>query len=202
MTEDIQQRDGRADFDFLVGQWRVHHRILWQRLKGSTSWEEVEGTAVNYKMLGGLGNIEHHLLDRDAGRVEAIALRIFNPGSQEWSIYWADSVATTLDAGVFGGFERGQGAFYAQEVFEGRHLLNRFLWSDITPTSARWEQAFSADGGKTWEVNWIMQFRRNEQEPLSGFHRGRETENPGWCACKPQLSHGENPTSLQVRKLS
>jgi hypothetical protein len=158
------QSDGRADFDFLVGRWRVHHRILRERLKGSTAWEDVEGTVVNYPILGGLGNLEEHVLNRDAGQVKAIGLRLFNPISQEWSIYWADSRFATLDSGVFGRFTQGRGVFYAQEIVDGRHILNRFIWSDITPTSARWEQAFSADGGATWEANWIMEFSRESEQ--------------------------------------
>lgn len=164
MTEsNTREQDGRADFDFLIGRWHDHHRRLRERLKGSTSWEEFEGTTVHRNILGGLSNISEHLLDRASGRLEAISLRFFDPRSQQWSIYWADSVRGTLDTPMIGGFTQGRGEFYAQEVFEGRHIFSRFIWSDITPTSCHWEQAFSADGGKTWETNWIWELTRSQE---------------------------------------
>ncbi len=164
MTEPNERaQGGRADFDFLIGRWNVHHRRLRERLKGSTSWEEFEGTSVDRKILGGLGNTDENILDRASGRMEAISLRLFDPKSQEWSIYWADSARGTLDVPMIGGFTQGRGEFYSQEVFEGKHIFNRFIWSDITSTSCQWEQAFSADGGKTWETNWIMEFTRCQE---------------------------------------
>jgi hypothetical protein len=162
-ASNVRLQDGRTDFDFLIGRWNVHHQRLRERLKSSTSWEEFEGTAVNRKILGGLGNADENVMDRETGRIEAVSLRLFDPGPQEWSIYWADSVRGTLDVPMIGGFTQGRGEFYSQEVFEGKHIFNRFIWSDITPTSCRWEQAFSADGGKTWETNWIMELTRCQE---------------------------------------
>ncbi len=159
-----QARDGRADFDFLIGRWNVHHRRLRERLKSSTDWEEFAGTSVARKILGGLGNSDDNILDRPSGRLEAISLRLFDPQSQQWSIYWADSVRGTLDTPMIGGFKDGRGEFYDQETFEGKSIFCRFIWSEITETSCRWEQAFSADGGRTWETNWIMQFTRSQEE--------------------------------------
>lgn len=153
-------QDGRADFDFFIGSWKVHHRRLRERLKGSTDWEEFEGTSVARKILGGLGNIDDNILDRESGRVEGFTLRLYDPKSQQWSIYWADSVNVELQIPMVGGFENGRGEFFAQEIFEGKHIFSRFIWSNITPTSCRWEQAFSADGGKTWETNWVMDSTR------------------------------------------
>ena len=94
------------------------------------------------------------------GRVEALALRLFNPQSREWSIYWASSTTGVLDIPVIGKFKNGCGEFFAQELHEGRHVFSRFIWSEITGNSCRWEQALSEDGGKTWETNWIMEFTR------------------------------------------
>jgi hypothetical protein len=152
--------DGRNDFDFLLGTWKVHHRMLAERLKGSTDWKEFDGDTVNRKILNGLGNMDEYMIHWKTGPVHAIGLRLFDPESKEWSIYWSTNLTGTLDVPVIGGFRDGRGKFYSQEVFEGRHIYSRFIWSKITANSCQWEQAFSEDGGKTWETNWIMEFER------------------------------------------
>ncbi len=154
------QNDGRNDFDFLIGTWKVHHRRLRERLKGSTDWEKFEGEMVDRKILNGLGNMDEGMLYRKTGSIRAISLRVFNLISREWSIYWSTDQTGTLDVPMIGKFKDGIGEFYSQEVFEGRHIYNRFIWSKITAKSCPWEQAFSEDGGKTWETNWIMEFER------------------------------------------
>ncbi len=153
--------DGRGDFDFLIGQWRIHNRRLRERLKGSTAWEEFDAAAVVRKILGGLGNFDEVTMERSSGRVQGMTLRLYDPISQQWSLYWADSVNGILQTPMIGRFEKGRGEFFAQETFEGQSIFSRFIWSGITETSCRWEQAFSADGGKTWETNWIMEFVRS-----------------------------------------
>src|SRR5689334_2453510 len=116
--------DGRNDFDFFIGSWKVHHRRLRERLKGSTSWEEFEGTGVCRKILGGVGNFDENVMERESGRLEGVTLRLYDPRSQQWSIYWADSARATLDIPpMVGGFENGRGEFYDQEVFEGKHIF-------------------------------------------------------------------------------
>ena len=154
------QNDGRNDFDFLIGTWKVHHRALTKRLKGSNDWDEFEGDTLSRKILNGLGNMDENIIHRKTSPVHAITLRLFNPESKEWSIYWSTNLTGTLDVPMIGGFKNGRGEFYSQEVFEGRHIYNRFIWSKITATSCQWEQAFSEDGGITWETNWIMEFER------------------------------------------
>jgi hypothetical protein len=154
------ENDGRNDFDFLIGTWNVHHHTLRKRLKGSTDWHEFDGETVSRKILNGLGNMDENIIHRETGPVHAITLRLFNPESKEWSIYWSTDLTGILDVPMIGGFKNGRGEFYSQEVFEGRHIYNRFIWSKITQTSCQWEQAFSIDGGKTWETNWIMEFER------------------------------------------
>jgi hypothetical protein len=154
------ENDGRKDFDFLTGTWKVHHKLLKGRLKGSAAWEEFEGTCVDKKILNGLGNFDEVLMHRETGTVRAVAVRLFDINSKEWSIYWAAGASGMLDVPMVGGFKDGRGEFYAQEIFEGRHIYSRFIWSKITATSCQWEQAFSADGGKTWETNWIMEHER------------------------------------------
>jgi hypothetical protein len=154
------ENDGRNDFDFLIGTWKVNHRRLRERLKGSTEWEEFEGDTVDRKILNGLGNMDENLIHQKTGPVHAISLRVFNPLSQEWSIYWSTDITGTLDVPMIGGFKDGVGEFYSQVIFEGQHIYNRFIWSKITTISCQWEQAFSVDGGRTWETNWIMEFSR------------------------------------------
>lgn len=154
------ENGGRNDFDFLIGTWKVHHRTLKKRLNGSTEWNEFEGDTVSSKILNGLGIMDHSILHAQTGPVHAMALRLFNPASKEWSIYWSTDRTGILDVPVIGGFKDGRGEFYSQEIFEGRHIFSRFIWSKITANSCQWEQAFSEDGGKTWETNWIMEFER------------------------------------------
>jgi len=154
------ENDGRNDFDFLIGTWKVQHRSLKQRLKGSTEWLEFYGDTVCRKILNGLGNLDENIIQRNTGPVHAMTLRLFNPASREWSIYWSTDLTGTLDVPMVGGFKDGRGEFYSQEVFESQHIYSRFIWSKITVTSCQWEQAFSIDGGKTWETNWIMEFER------------------------------------------
>jgi hypothetical protein len=153
-------QDGRHDFDFLVGSWRVHHRRLRERLKGSTAWEEFEGTSVAWAVLDGLGNFDECTMEREAGRLHGMTVRLYNPASRQWSLHWADSAGGVLLPPMVGSFSDGRGEFYSQEPFEGRAIFSRFIWSNITPASCRWEQAFSEDGGKSWETNWVMEFTR------------------------------------------
>ena len=154
------ENDGRNDFDFLTGSWKVHHKLLKGRLKGSTEWDEFEGTCLDKKILNGLGNFDEVIMHTKIGTFNAVALRLFDINSKEWSIYWAAGTSGMLDVPMVGCFKDGRGEFYSQEVFEGRHIFSRFIWFEITATSCRWEQAFSADGGKTWETNWIMEHER------------------------------------------
>jgi hypothetical protein len=156
-------RDGRADFDFIVGRWHVHHRRLRERLRGSESWDEFEGTTVDRNFLGGLGNIGEATLHRASGPLEAVSVRLFDPQSRQWSVYFTNSATGTLSVPMVGGFAGGRGEFYAHEPVEGRHVLSRVIWCDITATSCRWEQAFSEDGGRTWETNWVMELARQPE---------------------------------------
>jgi hypothetical protein len=156
------EQDGRTDFDFFIGHWKAHNRRLRERLKGSNDWEEIEGVAVIRKVLGGMGNIDEITILRETGHLEGMTLRLYNPESRQWSLYWASGADGILQPPLIGGFMDGRGEFYSQESFEGRSIFVRFICSDITETSCRWEQAFSADGGKTWEINWIAELTRLE----------------------------------------
>lgn len=152
--------DGRNDFDFFIGRWKGHNRRLRERLKNCDEWEEFEGTSVAWKILGGIGNMDEVTFHRETGYAQGVTLRLFDPQTQEWSIYWASSAGGMLEVPMIGKFRDGRGEFYAQEVFENQHIFSRFIWSAITENSCRWEQAFSIDGGKTWETNWIADFTR------------------------------------------
>ncbi|HEX8997457.1 MAG TPA: hypothetical protein VF812_15625 [Ktedonobacterales bacterium] len=159
--------DGREDFDFFMGAWNVHHRKLRARLKGSTDWEEFDGETESRKVLGGLGNTDQLVMDSSAGHVVGMTVRLFDPHTRQWRIYWADSVHGAFDQPMIGRFQNGRGEFYAQEFFEGQSIYSRFIWTSISETECRWEQAFSADGGKTWETNWIMDFTRRDASHAS-----------------------------------
>ena len=146
------------DFDFFMGRWKVHNRRLTERLAGSDEWEEFESTSVAHQILGGLGN-QDEFRTRHAGGFIGMSFRFFDPAKRRWSIYWADSRRPgELDPPVFGTFSEGIGAFEGADVFEGRPIRVRFIWSGTRTRTPRWEQAFFADDGETWETNWIMDF--------------------------------------------
>lgn len=154
--------DGRDDFDFFIGSWTTHHKHLRERLRGSTEWDEFSGTVVCRKLLGGLGNLDEGVFEMPKGRVLGLTLRTFNPNSQQWNIYWvADSAIASgpLDP-MIGRFTNGRGEFYAHEPHLGTYIISRFIWTVLSPDACHWEQAFSADGGATWETNWIMDHTR------------------------------------------
>jgi hypothetical protein len=150
------------DFDFLMGKWRAHHRRLKERLAGSNEWQEFEGTSEVWPVLDGAGNIDDNVLELPAGTYRAISIRSFDPEAQTWSIWWLDgrSPRGPLDPPVVGGFSNGVGTFLAEDTFNGQPITVRYRWSNITEQTCRWEQAFSTDGGKTWEINWVMEFTR------------------------------------------
>jgi hypothetical protein len=150
--------DTARDFDFLMGRWQVHNRCLRGRLAGSEVWEEFEATHVARPLLDGMGNEDEFRTDHDGG-MTGMSFRFFDPDTRLWSIYWADSRRCgVLDPPVFGSFAGGIGIFEGADTFDGRPILVRFTWSRVKTRRPRWEQAFSADGGETWETNWIMDF--------------------------------------------
>ncbi len=112
------------------------------------------------KILGGTGNFDELLMERQSGITRGATLRLYDLQSRQWSIYWADGIHGALTVPEVGRFQDGCGYFYAQEPFEGRMIFSRFIWSHDGDDASRWEQAFSEDGGKTWETNWTADFRR------------------------------------------
>lgn len=150
-----------SDFNFLLGRHTVHHKKLSSRPTGSDNWIEFSGTHTMEPLLDGLGNLEQHQMVNLKGQsVKGIALRLFNPVTRLWSIYWADSESVTLDTPVVGSFENGIGYFYAKDSFNGKPVLLQFKWDATNADQSAWSQAFSTDGGKSWEWNWYMQFSK------------------------------------------
>jgi hypothetical protein len=160
--QDQQIQDGRDDFDFFLGQWKSTQRRLRERLVGSNEWEEFTAHSVASKILGGLGHMDEVTFHRESGVSVGLTVRLFNPTTQEWSIYWAASSYPTgvLELPQIGKFKDGVGEFYALDTHQGRHIFCRFIWKVSSPDRCHWEQAFSEDAGKTWETNWYADFER------------------------------------------
>jgi hypothetical protein len=149
------KRDGQHDFDFEIGTWKTHLKRLVHPLTGSTTWVELDGISVVRKIWNGRANLVELQVDSPAGHLDVLSLRLYNPESHQWSLNTANSRVGTLGVPTIGEFRNGRGEFYDQEAFNGRTILVRNVWSDISVDSCRFEQSFSDDGGKTWEVNWI-----------------------------------------------
>ena len=159
----LPQRDGSHDFDFLIGNWKAHVRRLPDRLNNSDAWIVYDGISNHQKILDSNSNFEEFDVTGTDGKlhIKAQTLRLYNPTTRQWSIYLVDVDNGTLNLPpVVGGFTGKRGEFFDQEDFKGRAILVRYVWLDLSPKSARMEQSFSPDGGKTWEVNWICELSR------------------------------------------
>ncbi|HET7842799.1 MAG TPA: DUF1579 family protein [Xanthomonadales bacterium] len=154
-------RDGRHDFDFEFGEWRVHHRTL---AKDGT-WLEFDGTCTTRPAMDGAANVEEHVFERPAGRSHGMAIRAYDAATREWAIWWIDSRAPhlALDPPMKGRFDDDVGTFYSDAVVDGKTTRTRFLWTVIDTDHLRWEQSLSTDAGATWATNWIMTFIRINQ---------------------------------------
>jgi hypothetical protein len=155
-----KERDGQRDFDFNIGTWKTNVRRLLHPLSGSTTWTEYEGVSVVSKVWNGRASLLELKVDGPAGHIEGVGLRLYNAKSRQWNLNWANSADGTITKPMIGEFKAGRGEFFNQETFNGRAIFVRNGFSDITANSSRFEQAFSDDGGKTWETNWIMTFTR------------------------------------------
>ena len=153
--------DPTHDFDFHFGSWRARHRRRKEWLASCDEWLEYDGTATAGPLLGGNANMDDNIFHSPTGAYRGVTLRSFNPETKMWAIWWLDGRwPHTIDAPMLGSFENGVGTFYADETFKGKPIRVRFLWLHVTPTSHQWEQAFSPDGGKTWETNWVTVFTK------------------------------------------
>ena len=150
---------GARDFDFLEGEWIIRHRRLRERLVGSKEWDEFETRAVMQRILGGLGNIDQICVE-EGNFFEGVSLRLFDLADGLWRIYWIDSNGARLFPPVVGGFDGDEGVFRGEDQHAGRPVVVTFRWNRRDPARPTWQQAFSADGGRTSETNWSMAFRR------------------------------------------
>jgi hypothetical protein len=159
------ERDGQHDFDFEMGSWKIHLKRLLHPLTGSTAWVEFDGTSVTRKVWDGRADLEEFETDSPAGgHIEGLTLRLYNPQSHQWSLYWANSKDGVIVPPQIGQFKNGRGEFFGQDTLNGKAIFVRFVWSNTTTDSPHFEQSFSQDGGKTWEVNWITdQVRVNDE---------------------------------------
>jgi len=157
-------RDGQHDFDFEIGTWKTHLRRLIHPLTGSTIWAEYDGTTVVRKVWNGRANLVELEVGGPAGHIQGLSLRLYNPQSRQWSLNFANSNGGSLSTPTIGEFKNGRGEFYDQETLDGRAIFVRFVISDITKNSCHFEQAFSDNGGKTWEVNWVATDTRMTDE--------------------------------------
>ena len=156
-------RDGSHDFDPLVGNWKATLKRLVHPLSGSHEWVEFEGTQITRSIWGGRATMDEFSVHSPAAHVdvEGLTVRLYNPVAHQWNIYWANATRGVFDMPpTVGRWHNGRGEFYDQETFEGKAIIVRYVWSDVTPTSAHFEQSFSEDGGKTWEANWISDITR------------------------------------------
>jgi hypothetical protein len=149
------ERDGQHDFDPLIGTWKFHVKRIVDPLTGSKTWVELEGTGVCYKIWDGRAQMDTIELDGPAGHIEGLTLRTYDPQSHQWRLYWANSKSGKLDPPQVGEFKNGRGEFFAQDTIDGKTILIRYVWTNLGTNSPHFEQSFSDDGGKTWEVNWI-----------------------------------------------
>jgi hypothetical protein len=160
-TAAAAQGGGTHDFDFEIGTWKARVSRLDCPLAGSSTWLDYEGTSIVRPVWNGRANLGELQVEGPAGRIEGLTLRLFNAEAGQWNITWANSRAGVLDrATMFGGFTNGIGEFFGSDSLDGRAIYVRFVFSSVTATSFRFEQAFSADGGRTWEVNWKATFTR------------------------------------------
>jgi hypothetical protein len=162
-SEASKTRDGQHDFDFNIGAWNTHIKRLQHPLTGSNTWVELNGTVVVQKVWNGRAQLEEIEADGPTGHFEGLTLFLYNPQSHQWSQNFASSSGGTLSVPTVGEFKDGRGEFFDQEPFNGRTILVRVVWSNISPNSHQFEQSFSADGGKTWEPNFVATLTRKQQ---------------------------------------
>jgi hypothetical protein len=155
---------GLHDFDFLVGEWHIAHHRLKERLVGCHEWQDFDGTCAVRTTMDGWGDMDDNVINLPEGSYRAVGLRAYDPKTGQWAIWWLDgrNPFGDLDPPVKGRFENGVGSFYTDDTLRGKPIRVRFVWSKVGPSSAHWEQSFSPDGGKTWEMNWAMDLTRTK----------------------------------------
>jgi hypothetical protein len=158
-------RDGQHDFGFEIGTWKIHLKRRLHPLTGSTTWVEFDGTSVTRKVWEGRAQLEEFETNSPtAGHIEGLTLRLYDPQSHQWRLYWANSKDGIVVPPQIGEFKNGRGEFYGQDTLNGKSIFIRFIWSNTNTSVPHFEQSFSDDGGKTWEVNWITDQKRVQHE--------------------------------------
>ncbi len=149
------------DFDYLTGKWKMYHKKLKVRLSNNNEWDEFESEDQNFgPMLDGLGNTDLYKATLDGKPFEGFTLRLFNPKTKLWSLYWVASNSGVLDPPVVGSFDGNIGKFYCKDIYQGKPVIVIFVWDKTDKDNPLWYQAFSPDNGKTWEWNWTNVSRR------------------------------------------
>ena len=154
------ETSSKSDFDYLIGNWNIKNRTLNEPLAGSHEWKEFDATQECSLVLLGLGNVDIFHTELDGKPFEGFTLRLFDPKTRLWTIYWADSAAGRLDGGKVGSFDGDLGEFFACDVVAGKKVVVKFHWDKRNPEAPVWSAAFSADGGQSWEWNWHAYFSR------------------------------------------
>jgi len=161
---------GARDFDFLIGKWRIRHKTLVGRLVGANDWVEADAIDVVRPAFAGLGNIGRFIRFVDGQPYEGMPTRLYDTRTGQWRIWWLDTIDHRMEPPLVGRIENGSGLFEGDDLLRGKPIKVRFTWSNITQTTARWDQAFSPDGGESWELNSIMEFTRDNCLPDSPTH--------------------------------
>ncbi|MBB2146918.1 hypothetical protein GM921_15545 [Pedobacter sp. LMG 31464] len=160
IAQSISGKNGQRDFDFEIGDWKTKLKVLKNPLSGSTTWVEYEGTSKVIAICNGNSNLVELNVKGSGGQIIGVSLRLFNPKTNQWSLNFANIKDGNLATPSIGSFKDGRGEFFNEDTFDGKKILVRFVISAITPSSCHFEQAFSTDNGKTWEVNWIAEDTR------------------------------------------
>lgn len=162
----VAHADGQHDFDFVLGSWTIKNRMLRKQPDGSERWVEFASTSVNRPIWDGNANVEEWDGLGPSGRIQGVAVRLYDPAHRTWSIYWGDRrLGAMVLPPVIGAFRGDRGEFFADGTYDGKPSRDRVVWSRLTKDTCRWEQAMSLDGGKTWKTNWIMDFTRVLTKP-------------------------------------
>jgi hypothetical protein len=156
----VELRDGSHDFDFNFGTWNTHIRRVLNPLTGGTDFTEMNGTVTVRKIWGGRAQLEEIKADGPKSHLEGLTLFLYNPTAHQWSQIFANSRVAMMGSPAIGEFKNGRGEFIASETYQGRSILLREVWSDITPDAHHFEESFSADGGATWSPVFIADLTR------------------------------------------
>ena len=193
-------RDGQHDWDTFFGDWKMHPRKRLHPLTGSNDWVEFESHDRKRRLWGGRANLDELEADGPSGHIEGLTLRLYNPRSHQWSMYWTNSADPTPENPLIGEFKNGRGEFYDQEMFNGRSIFVRFLWTNVSERSGDFKQSFSQDGGRTWEPNWVTTMEREPPgmanvPPNPDHHNGQHDFDFEFGRWKVQLKRLAHPRS-------